>query len=118
MVTATNFAPAILAVLGYPYHIVLAPLNVLEALVRRRALEIHDELDRRGPLCARVRKLRRQMRTLVEYAPPDGAHPDEAAAFANKHEVIPTTYATDTGNCALLERLATSLTDPLERCRA
>ena len=86
---------------------------------RLRALKIRDELDRRGPLRARVKELRRQVRTLVEYTPPDGAHPDEAAAFANKlEEMLPTKYATDTGNCALLEPFAPSLTDPLERCQA
>lgn len=105
--------------LGYPYHIDLAPLIVLEPKVRRRAREIQDEIARRGPLLARVRELRRQVRTLVEYSPPEGALPDEAAAFANElEEMLPTKYAIDNGNCALLEPLAESLTDLLERCRA
>ena len=97
----------------------LAPLIVLEPKVRRRAREIRDEHDRRGPLRARVRELRHQVRTLVEHSPPEGAHPGEAAAFTNElEEMLSTKYAIDHGDCARLEPLAESLTDLLERCRA
>ena len=103
---------------GDRYHIDLAPLIVLGPKVQRRAREIQDEIKRRRPLRARVRELRRQVRTLVEHPPPERAHSHEAAAFASElNEFLPSKYSLDNGNCSLLKPLVDSLTDLLERCR-
>ena len=102
---------------GDRYHIDLAPMIVLDAEVRRRVSEIEDELAQREELRDRTSALRRQIRQLLAFAPPELAHTDQAAAFENElNEIVPAKRASERVHSSVLRPIADALSDLRERC--
>ena len=102
---------------GERYHIDLAPTIVLDAEVRRRVGEIEDELARRERLRDQTSALRRDIRQLLAFAPPELAHTDEAAAFENElNELVPAKRFPERVHSSVLRPIADALSDLHERC--
>ena len=102
---------------GDRYHIDLAPMIILDAEVQRRVREIEDELALRERLRRQTGALRRQIRDLVEYAPPGLTHTDEAVAFANElYELVPAKRVPEKVHSSVLQPIVDALSDLHERC--